>query len=232
MAINDWHAEKATFTVQIPFKSMWTCVYFHFWSKTQNMAGQLHLSPIKAQCQQTHNRVKTNCQHQLSRATRKPVFGVCDQVWLKTVLLRDTSLLESWNFEYNNKRYYTNKTANKKGADQTAQMRRLICAFVLRIWHKQVLWWCGSTRRREITIFLLWCKCQLISIIWQLRQLKINAYLLSDRKILPNILPDLTIPASLNCCHIWGICSKSQSRPFQILAQDSTVCNQNAQICC
>ena len=28
--------------------------------------------------------------------------------------------------------------ANNKGADQTALMRRLICAFVVRIWHKQV----------------------------------------------------------------------------------------------
>ena len=28
---------------------------------------------------------------------------------------------------------------NNKGAEQTARMRRLICAFVVRIWHKQVL---------------------------------------------------------------------------------------------
>ena len=27
---------------------------------------------------------------------------------------------------------------NNKGADQTARMRRLICAFDVRIWHKQV----------------------------------------------------------------------------------------------
>ena len=27
--------------------------------------------------------------------------------------------------------------ANNEGADQTARMRRLICAFVVRIWHKQ-----------------------------------------------------------------------------------------------
>ena len=30
---------------------------------------------------------------------------------------------------------------NNKGADQTARMRRLICAFVVRIWHKQVFPW-------------------------------------------------------------------------------------------
>ena len=33
---------------------------------------------------------------------------------------------------------------NNKGVDQTAQMRRLTCAFVVRIWHKQVFSWCGS----------------------------------------------------------------------------------------
>ena len=31
-----------------------------------------------------------------------------------------------------------------KGADQTAQMRRPICAFVVRIGHKEVFSWCGS----------------------------------------------------------------------------------------
>ena len=34
---------------------------------------------------------------------------------------------------------------NNKGADQTARMRRLMCAFVVRIWHKQVFSWRGST---------------------------------------------------------------------------------------
>ena len=37
--------------------------------------------------------------------------------------------------------YYTIQAANNKGADQTAQMRRLICAFVVHIWHKQILTW-------------------------------------------------------------------------------------------
>ena len=31
---------------------------------------------------------------------------------------------------------YTIKAANNKGADQTAWVRRLICAFVVRIWHE------------------------------------------------------------------------------------------------
>ena len=33
---------------------------------------------------------------------------------------------------------------NNKGADQTLRMRRLICAFVVRILHKQVFSWCDS----------------------------------------------------------------------------------------
>ena len=61
-----------------------------------------------------------------------------------------TGLLSWWdqpgssNFGYSKKRYYTIDAANNKGADQTARMRRLICAFVVRIWQKQVLSWCGS----------------------------------------------------------------------------------------
>ena len=38
--------------------------------------------------------------------------------------------------------YYLGR--ENKDADQTARMRRLICAFVVRIWHKQVLSWRGS----------------------------------------------------------------------------------------
>ena len=33
--------------------------------------------------------------------------------------------------------YYTNQEVNNKGADQTARMRRLICAFVVRIWQNR-----------------------------------------------------------------------------------------------
>ena len=43
-----------------------------------------------------------------------------------------------------NKRYYTIYAGNNKGADLTAWMCRLICAFVVRIWHKQVFLRCGS----------------------------------------------------------------------------------------
>ena len=44
-------------------------------------------------------------------------------------LLSYTDQLESWNFWYSKYRYYTIQVANNKGADQTAQMRRLICTF-------------------------------------------------------------------------------------------------------
>ena len=41
-----------------------------------------------------------------------------------------------------NYRYYTISAANKKkDADQAARMCRLICGFVVRIWHKQVFSW-------------------------------------------------------------------------------------------
>ena len=61
------------------------------------------------------------------------------------------SELESWNYKYRNKRYYTVQAANNKGADQTARMRRLICTFVVRIWLKQVFSWSGSINRCHFT---------------------------------------------------------------------------------
>ena len=36
------------------------------------------------------------------------------------------------------------QAVNNKGTDQTARMRRLICAFVVRIMYKQVFSWRGS----------------------------------------------------------------------------------------
>ena len=51
---------------------------------------------------------------------------------------------EAWNFGFSKYRKCTIQAAKKKGADQTARMRRLICAFVVGIWHKQVFSWRGS----------------------------------------------------------------------------------------
>ena len=62
----------------------------------------------------------------------------------QTGLLGFRSLLVSWNFGFSKYRYYTFQAANNKGADQTAQMRRLICAFLVRIGQKQVFSWWGS----------------------------------------------------------------------------------------
>ena len=53
---------------------------------------------------------------------RKPVFGVCNEVWLKPVF---RSIILS--------RQRTTKVPKK-----TARMRRLICTFIVRIWRKQV----------------------------------------------------------------------------------------------
>ena len=53
--------------------------------------------------------------------------------------------LEAWNFGDSKQRYYTIQAVNDKGADQTGRVRRLICAFVVRIWHKQGFSWRGST---------------------------------------------------------------------------------------
>ena len=79
----------------------------------------------------------------LSHVTRKAVF--CFQPGkTQTGLLSHRSQRESWNCKYRNKRYYTIWAVNNKDADQLAQMRRLICSFVVCIWHKHVFSWCGS----------------------------------------------------------------------------------------
>ena len=76
----------------------------------------------------------------MSLVTRKPVFGVCDQVMLS---YRDQ--LETLNFGFSKNMYYTIWVANNKGADQTARMHRLIsdlcCSHMAKTgfpmtWHK------------------------------------------------------------------------------------------------
>ena len=59
-------------------------------------------------------------------------------------LLSYRDQLESWSFGFSKYRYYTIYVVNNKGADPTVRMRRLICAFVVRMWHKQVFSWRGS----------------------------------------------------------------------------------------
>ena len=48
---------------------------------------------------------------------------------------------QSWNFGFRKIRYYTMLVASNKCTDQIARMCKLICAFVVRIWQKQVLSW-------------------------------------------------------------------------------------------
>ena len=49
---------------------------------------------------------------------------------IQTSLPSNRGLLEQWNFDWCILRYGPFQTANNKGADQTAWMRRLVCAFV------------------------------------------------------------------------------------------------------
>ena len=61
---------------------------------------------------------------------------------------------------------------NNKGADQTTQMSRLICALVVRIWQKQVFSWCGSNIL-SCTLHFFWkdtslasFRCHITDIEW------------------------------------------------------------------
>ena len=79
----------------------------------------------------------------MSLVARKPVFGVSDHLRLK----RAAQLQKLARVEFLGKAsrgINTVHAVNNKGADQTARMRRLICAFVVHIRHKQVFSWWGS----------------------------------------------------------------------------------------
>ena len=76
----------------------------------------------------------------LSHVSRKLSSGVCDKVRHKPAC----SAAETWNFWFCKYRYYFIQSENNKGADQIVWMRRLICTFVVRIWHiRQVSSWRG-----------------------------------------------------------------------------------------
>ena len=69
---------------------------------------------------------------------RKPVFGVLYQARLKQVC---SATETSWSLEISAIEsidiLLSRQRTTKEGADQTARMCRLICAFVVRIWQKQ-----------------------------------------------------------------------------------------------
>ena len=68
----------------------------------------------------------------------KTRLGVCDSYDSN----RPAQLQTSYSLEISAILYYP--SSDNKDADQTARMCRLICAFVVRIWHKQVFSWRGS----------------------------------------------------------------------------------------
>ena len=95
------------------------------WSKTTIIKGVRKKLPQKSRLE-------------MSLVTRKPVFWVFDQVRLKPAC---TAPEARWRLEISDietRSMILPRQRNNKGADQTARMRRLICAFVVRIWHKQV----------------------------------------------------------------------------------------------
>ena len=63
---------------------------------------------------------------------KKPVFGVSDKASFKPVSSATESSFKNSNFTCSKSTYDTFQIANNKGADQTAPMRRLVCAFLVR----------------------------------------------------------------------------------------------------
>ena len=77
----------------------------------------------------------------VSLVTRKPVFGVFEHVRLKPVC----SVKEaSYNHEITNIETRGIKLSRQRTTKALTSLRRLICIFVVRIWHKHVFSWHGS----------------------------------------------------------------------------------------
>ena len=68
----------------------------------------------------------------LGRVATKPVFGISDEARFKPVSSATETSWKNRNFACSKLRYGDFQTANNKGADQTARMRSLVCAFVVR----------------------------------------------------------------------------------------------------
>ena len=70
-------------------------------------------------------------------SARKPVFGARDEVRLKLASSDTKDSLEKGRFYLSKFCYISSQKANNKIVDRTAQMRRLISAFVVRIQENQ-----------------------------------------------------------------------------------------------
>ena len=68
--------------------------------------------------------------------------GVCAQVWQKPACSATEASLQI--LDIGSIGIILSRQQTTKALIQTARMRRLICAFVVRIWHKQVFSWHGS----------------------------------------------------------------------------------------
>ena len=81
------------------------------------------------------------------QVARKHVSRVFNKIVLKGAFLLATDLLiEFLNFPCGNFTYYIFQRVKYKGANQTARMRRLVCAFVVRMHQSEVF-----SRRGQIT---------------------------------------------------------------------------------
>ena len=80
------------------------------------------------------------CRPDIGLDMTKPVFGASDKVRIKSVCLVTMSRLqlEISNFTCSKFRYDTIQKVNKKGADQSVYLRRLVCTFVVRKPGRQV----------------------------------------------------------------------------------------------
>ena len=115
-----WYARR-------PRKKKKNCVFPDSWQNFQGVEGW-----------------KLFSFYHMSHIKRKPVFGGLDQVRFKPACSATETSLSLESLDFSKYRYHTISAVNNKGADQTARMRRLICAFVVRIWQKCFFSWCGS----------------------------------------------------------------------------------------
>ena len=77
----------------------------------------------------------------MSHIMTKPVYGGFRPGKTQTGLFSNRDKLESQNFGFSKDKVLHYLAMNNKGADQTVRVRRLICVFDVRIWHKTNFLW-------------------------------------------------------------------------------------------
>ena len=128
--INCWTQRKSlvTFAETMPWKFMTCRSWGHFGNKKRPQEAH----DVKTTSHRQRCNVITSHRLWYGPHREKTCLRCFRQSEIQTSLLSYSDYLENWKFTRSNFTYATLQKANNKGADQTARLRRLVCACVVR----------------------------------------------------------------------------------------------------